>query len=203
MASWTTLHERPSIHIDPPAVTAWPQSEQDSDHDPNMPWRLQKYDHRGDIREWGALVFHSEHEASYLPAGVLRSMETLGQLGRFTDAGQTRFKGRPNRDGTNINETLAEHPNSPGTVESNGSADLRLRWERYADILRAIHREGQMKGGVDKTWIYEPLDQLEHMINTFPKELKGQELARLHDGGPLPNNTVVEGSNGYSHSVTI
>ena len=173
-------------------MTAWPLSEQDADYNPRMPWRLQKYDRRGDLNEWIHLVL-SEREASHLPKRFLRSIAVLRQFGRFADIRQTRFKGRPNRDGTNLNQIFAEYTDGSGRAERNGSADLRFMWECYANILRAIHREGQISRGIFSTWAYKPLDELENMMNTYPAELKRREKQRLLAGEPYLNNIFMAG----------
>lgn len=192
MTSWATFQAPPGLPLELPDVTPWPQSEQAADYDPRMPWRLQKYDRRGDVEEWVRLIL-SEDQASALPKGFLRSVMIIDHFARFADIRQTRFKGRPNRDGTNLYEVLAEHTDPPGQAETNGSADLRFMWECYANILRAIHREGQMRPGPSDNWIYRPMDELEDMIDTYPVELKRREDERLQAGEPLLDNIIMDG----------
>jgi hypothetical protein len=64
-------------------------------------------------------------------------------------------------------------------------------WKCYVEILRAIHREGQIKGGVDGPWIYTPWNELAKVMRTYPQQLEKIESERL--SGRFPDNTILPG----------
>jgi hypothetical protein len=182
MTSWAPFQEPPGIHIDDPASeSAWPESEQDENYNPNEPWRLRKHNPHANRRGLDDDIV-AQFERHKVPQGFIWAAATLNQLARFADVRQTRFKGPPNRDGSNTHVVLNSCLGHGGPLETNGSRDLRIMWRCYANILRAIHREGQIRGGVGGSWIYEPLDELIQMMRTYPAQLERIEVDRLAVG---------------------
>lgn len=135
--------------------------------------------------------FIDQLEQLQVPKGIRRATATLGQLVRFADSRQTRFKGPPNKDGSNTHQGLTWDAGNERPLETNGSPGLRYMWICYSNILRAIHREGQMRGGAGDNWIYEPWNELEEMMDTYPERLERIENERLDDDSI--NNKITPG----------
>jgi hypothetical protein len=64
-------------------------------------------------------------------------------------------------------------------------------WKCYANILRAIRREVQIKVGGNGSWIDEPLNELGDMMLTYPDKLMTIEQKRV--GGEPINNQITPG----------
>jgi hypothetical protein len=195
-SAWATFQGPPRLFVPGPDDTEWPESEQDEDYDAERPWRLRKYNPntngKGVDDDIGAKMVQLD-----VPSCVRAAMGTCDQLLRFAHIRQTRFKGPPDRDGSNILAASAEERSFGATSERNASNDLYRMWRCYVKILSAIHREGQIKGGVDDTWIYKPWSELATMMQTFPRGLERIESARLAGPSPglpeLPDNTITPG----------
>ncbi|KAF7504967.1 hypothetical protein GJ744_001548 [Endocarpon pusillum] len=190
MTSWATFQELPHFHIDPPATVEWPDSEQDNSYSSEQPWRLRKYDPYNNSIGFDEDIV-AKLEQLHVPKGILTTTAAYGQLIRFTHIRQTRFQGPPNRDGTNLNVVLTKDPKDGRVIEVNGSESLQYMWRCYAAVLRAIHREGQIKPGVGGTWVYQPWNELAHMMQTYPQELERLENERV--GRPPFENTMTSG----------
>ncbi len=178
MTSWATFQDLAHLHVNPPATVEWPESEQDKSYNSGQPWRLQKYDPYNN----GIGFDHdiaAKLEQLNVPKGILTTTATYDQLIRFTHIKQTRFQGPPNRDGTNLNVVLTRDPKNGRPIEVNGSDSLQHMWKCYAAILRAIHREGQIKPGADGNWVYQPWNELARMMQTYPPELEMLENERV------------------------
>jgi hypothetical protein len=190
MTSWAAYQERPSIYIPPSTLNEWPPSEQYETYKASEPWRVTKYNPYENGVGFDA-DFLSQLERLRVPKGIQRATATANQLIRFADLRQTRFKGPPNKDGSNTNEVLAWDEDGGRPMINNGSPDLRFMWKCYANILHAIHREGQMRGGPEGGWILEPLNELGDMIESYPDQLENMENERL--GGHSLNNKLTPG----------
>lgn len=188
MASWSKFQGPPTIHIDRGYQTAWPDSEQALGYDPAEPWRLLRYNPYQNGQSFDKDIIE-QYKKHGVPVGAFYVTATYEQLLRFADVRQTRFKGPPNRDGSNTNQTLATFRGR--STQTNGSPQLRHMWECYATILRAIHREGQIKPGIGGSWVEEPWNELAEMIRTYPSQLKRLECDRFR--GDDINNKVIPG----------
>lgn len=190
MTSWVKFEEPSTIVIPSPDDIQWPETEYDEGYDPERPWRLQKYDPNDNGKGYDDDI-GAQFEHFQVPGGFIRATATYDQLLRFTNIRQTRFEGPPNRDGSNTNIVLHESEDDGRPIVTNGSPDLRCMWKCYAAILAAIHREGQMWYADDEGWIYEPLDELQEMMDNYPAELEMIENQRL--GRRLVNNRTIPG----------
>jgi hypothetical protein len=181
---WVTYQEPPRLSLEGPEDTEWPESKQDEGYDRKRPWRLRKYNPNSNRKGFDDdILANLEHLGVPRPLRV--ALDSYKELLRFTHTRQTRFKGPPNRDGSNILAAAAAERAGGPTSERNASNDLYQMWTCYAQMLSAIHREGQIKDGPDDTWIYRPWDELATMEQTYPQLLKGIESARL--AGPTPD----------------
>ena len=188
MSSWVTFQEAARLDIEPPPSAEWPESEQDEGYDAERPWRLRRYDPYNNNEGFDDDIV-AQLEQLKLPVETIYATATYNQLVRFAHVRQTRFKGPPNRDGSNTNFVLSAADGR--RIETNGSPSLRHMWKCYAAILRAIHREGQIRGGIGGSWIYEPWDELAAMMRTYPERLERIEDERV--GGRTFNNQIMPG----------
>jgi hypothetical protein len=186
---WVTFQDPPTLFVEPPPDDEWPESAQDKDYDPAQPWRLRKYDPNSNGKGFDDDIVQQWKQLG-VPGGFIRATATYDQLVRFADIRQTRFKGPPTQDGSNTNVVLTEAEDGKA-LQANGSSSLRCMWKCYADILYAIHREGQIRGDGNGGWIYESLNELTDMMRHFPWELERLENERF--GGRSVNNKLVPG----------
>ena len=191
MPSWIRPQGPPGIHIpNPEDHSTWPESVHDRGYNPQQPWRLRKYDpHENGTGFDDDIV--AQFKQQNVPRAILEAAATYDQLIRFADVQQTWFRGPPNRDGSNTNEALAPDVYGGRPIQTNGSPQLRHMWNCYAGILRAIHRDGQVKPATGGKWINEPWDELAEMMRTYPQQLERLEQERL--GGHSNFNRVRPG----------
>ena len=138
MTSWAAYQERPCISIPSSTLNEWPRTKQDETYNASEPWRLSMYDPYNNGTGFDD-DFIDQLEQLQVPKGIRRATATLGQLVRFADSRQTRFKGPPNKDGSNTHQGLTWDAGNERPLETNGSPGLRYMWICYSNILRAIH----------------------------------------------------------------